>query len=164
MDKFIYALGIRHIGITAASLLACHVKTKQGLIDVINNFALHQDDIKNIDGFGEQAVVSLEQYFSSQAEHLNNLINCIDLQDAKLSNQNNNGILAGSSIVFTGSLTTMSRAEAKARAEALGAKVLGAISSNVDIVVHGDKAGKKLAKAKELGLRLMPEQEYLMLK
>jgi DNA ligase (NAD+) len=46
----------------------------------------------------------------------------------------------------------------------LGAKVLGAISSNVDIVVHGDKAGKKLAKAKELGLRLMPEQEYLMLK
>ncbi|WP_311734956.1 NAD-dependent DNA ligase LigA [Alloyangia mangrovi] len=122
------------------------------------------DDLVGIDGIGAIVAVSLVTSLHQEAERasVNRLVAHLDIQDAERPATEGSPV-AGLTVVFTGTLEKMSRAEAKARAEALGAKVSGSVSKKTDIVVAGPGAGSKEAKAKELGVRLMDEDEWLAL-
>ncbi|MBE9635533.1 NAD-dependent DNA ligase LigA [Salipiger mangrovisoli] len=122
------------------------------------------DDLVGIDGIGAIVAVSLVTSLHQQAERasVDRLVAHLDIQDAERPATEGSPV-AGLTVVFTGTLEKMSRAEAKARAEALGAKVSGSVSKKTDIVVAGPGAGSKEAKAKELGVRLMDEDAWLAL-
>ncbi|WP_343502446.1 NAD-dependent DNA ligase LigA [Alloyangia pacifica] len=122
------------------------------------------DDLVGIDGIGAIVAVSLVTSLHQEAERasVDRLVAHLDIQDAERPATEGSPV-AGLTVVFTGSLEKMTRAEAKARAEALGAKVSGSVSKKTDIVVAGPGAGSKEAKAKELGVRLMDEDAWLAL-
>ena len=122
------------------------------------------DDLVGIDGIGAIVAVSLVTSLHQEAERasVDRLVAHLDIQDAERPATDGSPV-AGLTVVFTGSLEKMTRAEAKARAEALGAKVSGSVSKKTDIVVAGPGAGSKEAKAKELGVRLMDEDAWLAL-
>ncbi|GGG87049.1 DNA ligase [Salipiger pallidus] len=122
------------------------------------------DDLVGIDGIGEIVAVSLVTSFGQEAERasIDRLVTHLDIQEAERP-QTDGSPVAGKTVVFTGSLEKMSRAEAKARAEAMGAKVSGSVSKKTDIVVAGPGAGSKEAKARELGLEIMDEDAWLAL-
>ncbi|WP_353472454.1 NAD-dependent DNA ligase LigA [Salipiger sp. H15] len=122
------------------------------------------DDLVGIDGIGAIVAVSLVTSLHQEAERasVDRLVAHLDIQDAERPVTSGSPV-AGLTVVFTGTLEKMSRAEAKTRAEALGAKVSGSVSKKTDIVVAGPGAGSKEAKAKELGVRLMDEDEWLAL-
>ena len=122
------------------------------------------DDLVGIDGIGAIVAVSLVTSLHQEAERasVNRLVAHLDIQDAERPATEGSPV-AGLTVVFTGSLEKMTRAEAKARAEALGAKVSGSVSKKTDIVVARPGAGSQEAKAKELGVRLMDEDAWLAL-
>ncbi len=119
-------------------------------------------DVTNIDGVGPVLVVSLSDALANEEERasIDRLLAQLDVQPAERP-QNTESPVAGKTVVFTGSLEKMTRAEAKARAEALGAKVSGSVSKKTDIVVAGPGAGSKEKKALELGLTLLDEDGWL---
>ena len=160
LDKFIYALGIRHIGANNASLLANEVKNISKLIELLENFAEYKEQIENIEGFGGKIVFALDE-FSSNIDNMKLIYQLNDILYIK--EQNNiakNSELSGKNIVFTGSLELFSREEAKHRAQNLGMKVKNSVSAKTDFVVVGKDAGSKLKKASELGLKILSEEEY----
>ncbi|WP_226621325.1 NAD-dependent DNA ligase LigA [Alloyangia pacifica] len=122
------------------------------------------DDLVGIDGIGAIVAVSLVTSLHQEAERasVDRLVAHLDIQDAERPATEGSPV-AGKTVVFTGALEKMTRAEAKARAEALGAKVSGSVSKKTDIVVAGPGAGSKEAKAKELGVELMDEDTWLAL-
>ena len=166
LDRFLFALGIRHIGETTARLLARRYKTLKGFRDAIlsmlNGDEQSRDELSSIDGIGSTMVDSLLTFFSEphNLDIINGLID-VGVQPVSLPEAENNTAISGKVIVFTGSLTRMTRAEAKARAEMMGAKVSGSVSDKTDILVAGDNAGSKLKKAQELGIVTMTEDEWL---
>jgi DNA ligase (NAD+) len=121
-------------------------------------------DIVGIDGIGATVAVSLVTAFQQKAERelIERLVAELDIQDAAVP-QAEASAVSGKTVVFTGTLERMTRAEAKARAEALGAKVSGSVSSKTDIVVAGPGAGSKASKAAELGVETMDEDAWLAL-
>lgn len=165
LDKFLYALGIRHIGQQNARLLALNYLTITDLLSAIEQ-ALDEEsqayyDLENIDGIGPKVAKGIVKYFGNNTflemvKDLANEVNVLDFEPPS-----NDHPIAGKSVVFTGSLEKMSRAEAKARAEQLGAKVSGSVSKKTDFVVAGPGAGSKLKKAKEFGVRVMEEDDWL---
>jgi DNA ligase (NAD+) len=121
-------------------------------------------ELENIDGVGPKVAESLVDFFKEQhnlavLDDLGNLVHAEPLPVADVSASP----LAGKTMVFTGSLEDMSRAEAKARAEELGAKVAGSVSKKTDYVVIGADAGSKAKKAAELGVTTLSEAEWLKL-
>jgi len=168
LHRFIYALGIRYVGETTAKLLANNFISFQNfrekMLSIVNNRVLNSQDWQDfiaIDGIGERMAKSIVEYFSEE----NNLIILSELEkelaviDTKINN--NASELAGKTIIFTGTLSAMSRNEAKEKAESLGLKIQGAISSKTDFIVVGVDAGSKLKKAKELGIKILEEQDWL---
>lgn len=121
----------------------------------------HNQELADIDGIGVDVILNLEDfYFEPQnREVLEALIAELTIQEAAA--QATDSPVSGLTVVFTGSLTTLTRAEAKAGAEALGAKVAGSVSKKTDIVVAGPGAGSKLKKAQDLGVRTMTEEEWI---
>ena len=170
LHRFIYALGIRYVGETTSKLLASNFisfqnfKAKMQLIanENISNSTSWQDFIA-IDGIGERMAKSIVEYFTEvkNLEMLKELEKELVIIDAKINN--NSSELAGKVVVFTGTLSSMSRSEAKAKAENLGMKVQSVASSKTDFLVVGDDAGSKLQKAKELGIKILAEQDWLNL-
>jgi len=165
LDKFIYALGIRHIGQGNARLLAKNYLSLDALLDV---FSADQPDpgkvyvdLLNIDGIGAAVADAVKEFFSEEKnrELLLNLAAQISIHTFEVPDEDSP--VSGKTVVFTGSLELMSRAEAKAQAENLGAKVSGSISAKTDYLVAGAKAGSKLKKAEALGVITMSEQEWL---
>lgn len=165
LDHFIFALGIRHIGQGNARLLAKNYLTLDALLDV---FGPDQPDpgkayvdLLNIDGIGEAVADAVKEFFSEP--HNRDLLR--QLQDQlnveEFETPDDDSPVAGKTVVFTGSLELMTRAEAKAKAENLGAKVSGSVSAKTDYLVAGAKAGSKLKKAEGLGVTVMTEQEWL---
>ena len=162
LPRFIYALGIRQVGTATARLISQHY----------GNFASFMNDMKNketaklvqIDGIGGAMAKDIVEFF--QEEHnlktIQDLLQQIRVEDFEDKTDYNSPI-AGKTIVFTGTLERMARAEAKAQALSLGAKVAGSVSKNTDYVVIGSDAGSKATKAKELGITLLSEEEYLNL-
>ena len=114
-----------------------------------------------IDGIGEKVGNSILDYFSNEKNvnrirELQKVLNIQDYTKKTISNK-----LEGKSIIFTGTLKTMTRQEAKARAEELGAKVVGSISAKTDMIVVGENSGSKLKKAEEFGVKILTEDDWL---
>ncbi len=165
LDRFIYALGIRHVGETTARLLA---KTYGSWLTFANQMQKAKEresgayqELIVIDGIGPKVADAIVDFFDEQQniEVIADLGNEIKPQD--FAARQSASPLAGNTVVFTGTLEAMTRAEAKARAEALGAKVAGSVSKSTDFVIAGAGAGSKAAKARELGVTTLSEEEWL---
>ena len=115
----------------------------------------------SIDGIGPIVANDIVEFFKEphNLDVINKLINIINIEDFEVI-QNSNSDLSGKTVVFTGTLTTMTRSEAKSKALAVGAKVSGSVSSQTDYVVAGEGAGSKLTKANELGIKVISEDEF----
>ena len=166
LDRFLFALGIRHVGETTARLLARRYKTLEGFRDAIlsmcNGHEASKEELASIDGVGNTMVESLLTFFAEphNLDIINGLIN-VGVAPVSLPEAESNTPISGKIVVFTGTLTRMTRAEAKARAEMMGAKVSGSVSEKTDILVAGESAGSKLKKAEELGIEILTEDEWL---
>ncbi len=168
LNKLIFALGIRHVGDTTGSLLAKNYQTWDTFATAMDAAFGHEgdawDNLNAIDGIGTVMATTLVDSFHAPETRaaIDRLVAHLDIQDM-VQNDTSGSPVAGKIVVFTGTLERMSRAEAKARAETLGAKVSGSVSKKTDIVVAGPGAGSKEKKAKELGVTLMTEDEWLAL-
>ena len=166
LAKLIFALGIRHVGDSGATLLAEHYASWPNFEEQISNAQIGEgqqwDDLLAIDGVGAVMATSLIMAFKQQAERasIDRLIKELQPQDA-IKRSPVDSPVAGKIVVFTGSLEKMTRAEAKAQAERLGAKVSGSVSAKTDLVVAGPGAGSKAKKAENLGVKLIDEDAWL---
>ena len=169
LEKFIYALGIRQVGENGAKLIAKEFKTAKFFIESMKLLTNHNKDadifnqLINIDGIGKSLIIELKNFFKINENFITTyqLTKVLSIQNAEITQRN--GILSGQNIVFTGSLSTLSRAEAKAQAEKFGAKVTSTVTNKTNLVVAGDMAGSKLKKAKELGIKVVDEQKWFKL-
>ncbi len=166
LNRLIFSLGIRHVGESASRLLATHYGSWENFmkqIDAINvGEGPEWENLVSIDGVGQIMATSLVTAFQQEAERtsIDRLVNHLDVQDMAPTVQSDNPV-AGKTVVFTGSLERMTRAEAKARAEALGAKVSGSVSARTDLVVAGTGSGAKSRKAHELGVKVIDEDAWI---
>ncbi|KQQ72810.1 aromatic ring-opening dioxygenase LigA [Rhizobium sp. Leaf321] len=166
LNRFIYALGIRHVGETTAKLLARHYGTYEAFAEAMKEAAsLSGDawaDLNNIEGIGEIVARAIVEFFKEprNLDVVTRLLTEVTPQAAEQIAASNSPV-AGKTVVFTGSLERFTRDEAKARAEGLGAKVAGSVSKKTDYVVAGPGAGSKLDKARGLGVEVMTEDEWL---
>jgi len=167
LDRFIYALGMRHVGDTTARVLARSYGTWQAFHDAALKLAQEdaetREDMDNLDQIGDTVIDSLAAYFGEAhncgiVERLTKEVRIIDAERPRTDS-----VVAGKTVVFTGSLEKMTRDEAKAMAERFGAKTSGSVSKKTDYVVAGPKAGSKLAKAKEFGVTVLTEDEWFEL-
>jgi DNA ligase (NAD+) len=168
LDRFIYALGIRRIGESNARLLARHYGSfanwRREMLDAVQPGSEARAELDNIVGIGPAIAAELAD-FSGEArnvETLDELAGELTIEDAARV-QIAESEVAGKTVVFTGTLETMTRPEAKARAEALGAKVTDSVSMKTDLVVVGADAGSKARRASELGVRTITEAEWRQL-
>ena len=168
LDRFINALGIRFIGETNARLLARHYGTlevwRTAMLAASGDDEEARAELDNIDGVGPKVAEALIEFFCEEhnLQVLNDLAGLVEAkplpQPAAAGSASR---FSGKTMVFTGSLEQMSRAEAKATAESLGAKVAGSVSAKTDYVVVGADAGSKAKKAAELGVTMLSEDEWL---
>jgi len=168
LGRVIFALGLRHVGEAASNLLARHYGTwdafETAMRDAAGEEGAAWDDLIGIDGVGTVMARSLVASLNQEAERasIDRLVAKLSIQEAARP-QTDGSPVAGKTVVFTGTLERMTRAEAKARAESLGAKVSGSVSAKTDIVVAGPGAGSKEKKARELGVEIMDEEAWLAL-
>ncbi|MBY3484592.1 NAD-dependent DNA ligase LigA [Rhizobium laguerreae] len=168
LHRFIYALGIRHVGETTAKLLARSYGTYAAFETAMREAeALAGDawnDLNVIEGIGEVVARAIVEFYKEprNVEVITRLLEEVTPEEAEQPKTAGSPV-AGKTVVFTGSLEKFTRDEAKARAESLGAKVAGSVSKKTDIVVAGPGAGSKLDKARELGVQTMDEDEWLAL-
>ncbi len=157
LQRLIYSIGIRHIGIENAKLISDNVKNISNLIEVIkqNNF----DKFLSIDGIGETQVNSLKSFFSNQS-NINIIIDLKKVLDIESQSLNKNGILRNKTFMFTGKLEGMSRAEAKSLIEKNAGVTLSGVSKNLNYLIIGDKpTKKKIDQAKKLGIRILSQKD-----
>ena len=164
LERFIFSIGIRHIGQENAKILAGYFKTCKKFSDLFNN-KKRQEVLKNLSdliGIGDTQIKSIEDFFSNKknTQIIHSLIEVLNIKDfekivksGKLSNKN---------IMFTGGFEKMSRSEAKALAEENGAKILGSVSKKLNYLVVGNSkpTRKKIEKAKELKIDLITEEKW----
>jgi DNA ligase (NAD+) len=168
LNRFIFALGIPHIGETSARLLARHFHTFEALRDAAKAAADPESEahaeLTAIGGIGPVVAEAVIEFFKEghNEEMLDALLAQVNVE-AMEAPATISSPVAGKTVVFTGSLEQMTREEAKAMAERLGAKVAGSVSKKTDIVVAGPGAGSKLAKAAELGVQVMDEDGWFVL-
>ncbi len=165
LDRFLYSLGIRHVGRTTARLLALNYVSVSAFLTAMeaarDKAGEAWEALLSIDGVGEVVAAALVDFFAERhnREVVDDLLDQVEVEDFVAPVVVSP--VAGKTVVFTGKLETMSREEAKARAEALGAKVAGSVSARTDYVVAGPGAGSKEKKARELGLTVLTEAEWL---
>ena len=165
-DRFIYSLGIRHLGSSTASLLASHFIAFNNMVSV---FKLHKldeiDEVRSLDGIGDKVVNALIDFFQNREtlNLVNDLIKMgVTIQDYEKIETDS--ILSGKRIVITGALESMSRAEAKVRIESLGGKVVSSISKNTNYLIIGEKpTNSKIDKANSLEVKIINENEMFKL-
>jgi DNA ligase (NAD+) len=168
LHRFIYALGIRHVGETTAKLLSRSYGTyaafETGMREAETLAGDAWNDLNAIEGIGEVVARAIVEFYKEprNVEVITRLIEEVTPEEAEQPVTAGSPV-AGKTVVFTGSLEKFTRDEAKARAESLGAKVAGSVSKKTDIVVAGPGAGSKLDKARELGVQTMDEDEWLAL-
>lgn len=168
LNRVIFALGIRHVGESAAALLAKHYGSWQTFIMAMDDAKGLEgeawEDLIGIDGVGSVMAASLVMTFHQDRERasIDRLVSELDIQDV-IKPEITDSPVQGKTLVFTGTLEKMSRAEAKARAEALGAKVSGSVSAKTDLVIAGPGAGSKAKKAEDLGIEMIDEDAWITL-
>lgn len=167
LERFIYALGIRHVGETTAVALARGYGSWQAFHDASLNVAKGDEETRQemdaLDQIGDTVIEAIAGYFGEphnrkMVERLVGEVSIVDAEKPKTDTA-----VAGKTVVFTGSLEQMTRDEAKAMAERLGAKVAGSVSKKTDYVVAGPGAGSKLAEAKKHGVAVLTEDEWFKL-
>ena len=168
LERLIFALGIRQVGEATAKRLARHytsfARWRESMLTAVEreNEAYH--DLVSIEDIGPSVAGDILAFFAEDHNlaALDDLVAQLTILDA-VAIQAGNSPVSGKSVVFTGELVAMTRAEAKARAESLGAKVVGSVSKKTDYVVAGPGAGSKLTQAQSLGLAVLTEEEWLEL-
>ena len=163
LDRFIYALGIRHVGETTAKLLARTYQTIEAITESMKGGDT-RFELQAIDGIGAVVAEAIKDFFdephnTKAIAHLLDQVNVVPIAARRSANSP----VAGKTVVFTGSLEKMTRQEAKSRAESLGAKVSGSVSAKTDLVVAGPGAGSKLAEAEKHGVEVIDEDAWLKL-
>jgi DNA ligase (NAD+) len=167
LERFIYALGIRHVGETTAVALARGYGTWEAFHDACLKLAKGDaeaaEEMDALDQIGDTVIESLRTYFGEvhNRRRIERLAEQVRIRDAEKPRADS--AVAGKTVVFTGTLEKMTRDEAKASAERLGAKVSGSVSKKTDYVVAGPGAGSKLAEANKLGVAVLTEDEWLNL-
>ncbi len=168
LDRFIFALGIRHVGETTAKLLARFYGSIEHFRAAMIEASKGKDseafkELDNIEGIGEVVAEAIADFFGEphNVRVVDDLLKEVSPQP--LEAVDSTSAVAGKTVVFTGTLVVLTRGEAKAQAERLGAKVAGSVSKKTDYVVAGADAGSKLSKARELGVAVLDEQEWLRL-
>ena len=167
LNRFIFALGIRHVGEGSAKLLAAQFLTwnnfTRAMVEAVPE-SEPWEALLNIDGIGDVMAKSVIEPFQdvAQLNEINALVDQLVVLPFEQINKANSPI-AGQTIVFTGTLEKMTRAEAKARAERLGAKVSGSVSPKTNILIAGSGAGSKIKKASEFGVKIMDEEDWISL-
>lgn len=167
LDRLIFSLGIRHVGEVAAGLLARHFLTWEAFETTVTQASpgtAEWAELNSINGVGEVMAQSLVDAFQNPAERqaIDALAEQLAVQPVAARGVVDSPV-AGLTVVFTGTLEKMTRAEAKARAEALGAKVAGSVSAKTDLLVAGPGAGSKAKDAERLGVRMIDEDAWLNL-
>jgi DNA ligase (NAD+) len=167
LERFIYALGMRHVGETTALALARGYGSWKAFHDACIKVA-HGDEeaiaeMDALDQIGDTVIASIKAYFGEShnrgiVERLTKEVTILDAEKPR-----SNSAIAGKTVVFTGALEKMTRDEAKAMAERLGAKASGSVSKKTDYVVAGPGAGSKLAEARKHGVEVLTEDEWLKL-
>ena len=164
LDRFIYSIGIRHIGQENAKILAAFFKTDKKFSELFKE-RKRKDILNNLydlDGIGDTQVKSIEDFFSNEknSDIIQSLMSVLSIEDFKAINKK--GKLSNKNIMFTGGFEKMSRSEAKSLAEENGAKILGSVSKKLDYLVIGNSkpTKKKIDKAKELKIDLMTEEKW----
>jgi DNA ligase (NAD+) len=166
LKRFLFSLGIRHMGDAGASLIANHFGDWDSLETQLTTAKIGEgatwDSLLSIDGVGAVMATSLITAFQNDAERasIDKLAAELTIADA-VQVGNVDSPVAGKTVVFSGTLERMSRAEAKARAETLGAKVSGSVSAKTDLLVAGPGAGSKATKAASLGVETIDEDAWL---
>lgn len=167
-NRFIYALGIRQVGEATAKRLAAAYVDLNSLIAAMQKAENREneayEDLINIEDIGPAVADDLIGFFNEvhNVKILNDLAAELTIESYDAPN-NSDSAVSGKTVVFTGTLEKITRAEAKAKAESLGAKVSGSVSKKTDYVIAGEDAGSKLKKAKELGVNILSEDEWLKL-
>lgn len=168
LNRLIFALGIRHVGENSANLLVKTFGAWPLFLAAMDASAEFEgeawDGLLGIDGVGEVMARALVGAFHADQQRgaIDRLAKHLDVQDVAAPDTHGSPV-AGKTVVFTGTLEQMTRAEAKARAETLGAKVSGSVSSKTDILIAGPGAGSKAKKAADLGIQILNEAEWLSL-
>ncbi|MBB4305451.1 DNA ligase (NAD+) [Rhodobium orientis] len=163
--RFIYGLGIRHVGETTAKLLARSYGSFAAFREAMEAATDRENeawaDLNNIDGIGEVVADAIVEFFAEEhnREAIDALLAEVTPQEAETIAADGSPV-AGKTVVFTGSLERMTRDEAKAMAERFGAKVSGSVSKKTDLLVAGPGAGSKLTKAKDLGVEVIDEDGW----
>ncbi|HMG77976.1 MAG TPA: NAD-dependent DNA ligase LigA [Xanthobacteraceae bacterium] len=167
LERFIYALGVRHVGETTAVALARGYGSWQAFheacLKLAKDDAETKEEMDALDQIGDTVIESLGEYFSEahNVRRIDRLVKQVKIRDAEKPRADS--AVAGKTVVFTGTLEQMTRDEAKASAERLGAKVSGSVSKKTDYVVAGPGAGSKLTEAKKLGVAVLTEDEWVKL-
>jgi DNA ligase (NAD+) len=167
LERFIYALGMRHVGDTTARALARGYGTWRAFHDaalrVATGDATARAEMDTLDQIGDTVIDSIGTYFGEEHNRgiVDRLAGKVEIREAE--KPASDSPVAGKTVVFTGALEKMTRDEAKAMAERLGAKVAGSVSAKTDYLVAGPGAGSKLAKAKESGVVVLSEEEWFEL-
>jgi DNA ligase (NAD+) len=159
LAKFLYSLGIREVGEATAQNLANHYKT----LDALQNASI--EGLQDVSDVGE--IVAKHVYYFFKEEHNQEVIDALiaaGLQWSDIEEKSQDEMpLDGLTYVLTGTLNQMGRSEAKAKLQALGAKVSGSVSAKTHALVAGEKAGSKLTKAQDLGIEILTEDDMLAL-
>ena len=164
LSKFIYSLGIRFVGEKNAHAIALAFKNVKEFTKFYKNDEITVQEIiinlENTDGLGPKAIQSFKEY-SDYEDNRNQILQLLEEVDLVIKSiKTINSSITGKKIIFTGTLNSMSRAEAKSKAEKLGAKVVSSINKSTDILIAGEKSGSKLKKANELGVQIIDEEGW----
>ena len=156
LDKVIFALGILNVGKKAGKILA------EKYLNLTNLMNATLDELVNLDDVGQITAESILDYLSDEnnIKFINDLIKVGMNPQYEVQEVNTDNIFAGKTVVLTGKLIELTRNEAKEYLEKYGAKVTGSVTSKTDLVIVGEKAGSKLAKAEQLGIRVINEEEF----
>jgi DNA ligase (NAD+) len=157
LPRFLYALGIRHVGQATAAALAIHFERLDAIIEADEEALIAVPDI------GSEVAVSISSFFAELHNHdvINRLLGA-GVKPQAVKRQQSGHPLAGKTVVLTGSFEHIQRRQAQEQLRALGAKPTGSVSDNTDVVIAGEKAGSKLSKANELGIKVVDEAQLLI--
>jgi len=156
LDRFLFALGIEHVGVTVARLLADHFGAVEPILEA------SEEALQEIHGIGPEVAESVRRFFGNpRSRRVLERLQQAGVRPVAEKRTRGQQPLAGETVVFTGSLERMTRAEAAKHAEDAGARVASGIGKKVTLVVAGPGAGSKLDEARKLGIRVMDEAAFL---